>query len=344
MNPKQEPTMSDKQNTPPPHAMPQGGYYMPMPEDDEIDLLELWQTLWRSKGLIVGVATLCTLVALVVALVMTPVYRAEVLVAPAGDEGGGGLAAQYGGLASMVGISLPGGGGGGVDTAIATLKSRQFIGTFIADENLKPALFAKAWDAEAGAWQAQDSGFAWLGELKASLLPAPPARVSGEPLAPNEPSSWEAYEAFSELLSVGQDKKTGLVTLGIEWADPGQAAAWANALVVRVNAELRARAVAESERSIAYLREQLHKANLEELRLALANLIEEQIKGITFAKATEEYAFKIIDPAVVPERRIKPKRALMVVLGGVLGLMLGVMLVWVRKAIANARAGAEQRP
>jgi len=135
---------------------------------------------------------------------------------------------------------------------------------------------------------------------------------------------------------VGQDKKTGLVTLGIEWADPGQAAAWANALVVRVNAELRARAVAESERSIAYLREQLHKANLEELRLALANLI----KGITFAKATEEYAFKIIDPAVVPERRIKPKRALMVVLGGVLGLMLGCWaLCWYGSARPSPMPG-----
>jgi uncharacterized protein involved in exopolysaccharide biosynthesis len=43
--------------------------------------------------------------------------------------------------------------------------------------------------------------------------------------------------------------------------------------------------------------------------------------------------FKTLDPAVVPEEKAKPKRALIVVLGGILGGMLGVMLVLIRYAV-----------
>jgi uncharacterized protein involved in exopolysaccharide biosynthesis len=51
----------------------------------------------------------------------------------------------------------------------------------------------------------------------------------------------------------------------------------------------------------------------------------------------QEYVFKTLDPAVVPEEKAKPKRALIVVLGGILGGMLGVMLVLLRHALRRER-------
>jgi len=48
-------------------------------------------------------------------------------------------------------------------------------------------------------------------------------------------------------------------------------------------------------------------------------------------EATEEIAFHIIDTAVVPEEKIKPKRAMLVLLGGFVSLVLGTSLSFARE-------------
>jgi uncharacterized protein involved in exopolysaccharide biosynthesis len=48
-------------------------------------------------------------------------------------------------------------------------------------------------------------------------------------------------------------------------------------------------------------------------------LIEKQAQTITLAQVREQYAFSIIDPAVVPEKWDKPNKRLIVVLGTVTG-------------------------
>ena len=48
------------------------------------------------------------------------------------------------------------------------------------------------------------------------------------------------------------------------------------------------------------------------------------------ANVREEYAFKIIDPAVVPDMRSKPQRRKIVILGLLLGVVFGSLLVLVK--------------
>lgn len=118
---------------------------------------------------------------------------------------------------------------------------------------------------------------------------------------------WKANELFDERVrSVSTDKKTGLVTLAIEWKDPVQAADWANELVRRVNRQRQLEAIEEAENSIRYLKEQLGRTNSVEVQQAIYRLIETQTKSIMVAKARKDYAFKIIDPAVPPEKRPNP--------------------------------------
>ncbi|WP_306462760.1 GNVR domain-containing protein, partial [Klebsiella pneumoniae] len=72
------------------------------------------------------------------------------------------------------------------------------------------------------------------------------------------------------------------------------------------------------------------------IRTVLYKLIEEQAKTIMFAEVRDEYVFKTIDPALAPEEKAKPKRALICVLGTLLGGMLGVAIVLVRFAFRKA--------
>ena len=64
-------------------------------------------------------------------------------------------------------------------------------------------------------------------------------------------------------------------------------------------------------------------------------LIEEQTKNLMLAQVQDEFAFKIIDPAVVPEEKAGPKRALICVLAVLLGGMLGMGIVLIRFAFTK---------
>ena len=83
---------------------------MPQYADDEIDLRELFATLWRGKWIIILVTTVFAVVGVFYALSQPNIYQSSVLLAPAQDEGGAGVSGQLGGLASLAGISLGGGG------------------------------------------------------------------------------------------------------------------------------------------------------------------------------------------------------------------------------------------
>jgi len=57
--------------------------------DDEIDLAELFRALWQGRWLILGCGFLCTAIAVMVALWLPNIYRAEALLAPSAEQQGG---------------------------------------------------------------------------------------------------------------------------------------------------------------------------------------------------------------------------------------------------------------
>ena len=54
----------------------------------------------------------------------------------------------------------------------------------------------------------------------------------------NRPSKRQ-LKIFKSILSVDEDKKSGLISLSISWKDPEVAAEWANDLVKQLNEQLR---------------------------------------------------------------------------------------------------------
>ena len=89
-----------------------------------------------------------------VALSLPNIYTASAILAPAESGGGGlsGLMKQYGGLASLAGVSLPGGDEGSrAQLGMQLMKSRAFIGDFVERRDILPELMAvESWDAGSG--------------------------------------------------------------------------------------------------------------------------------------------------------------------------------------------------
>lgn len=263
-------------------------------DDDELDLRELVLKLWARRGLIFLCTAIGAVAAIIYALLATPVFRAEALLSVREDEQRSALATaagQLGGLADLSGLSIPGSKDKAV--AVATLKSRALIEQFITERKLVDVLL----DADG-----------ILGAKK-------------------PPTVWEAHRKFvMRMFQVSEDRKTGLVTVAIEWKDPQQATDWVTDIVARTDAHLRRSAIEESEKNLAYLEAQAKGTNVIEIRQALFRLAETEIKKLMLAKGAGEYVFKTVDPARVPERKIRPKRALIAVAGTLVGGMLGVFL------------------
>ena len=120
------------------------------PADDEIDLLELIRVLWDGKLQIIMVTAIAAITSVFVSLSMPNIYHAQALLAPANDEGGGlsRMAGQFGGLAALAGVSLPGGGADRTALALEVLKSRKFVREFTGKHKIAPQLLAAdSWDA-----------------------------------------------------------------------------------------------------------------------------------------------------------------------------------------------------
>lgn len=293
-----------------------------MQDGDTIDSAEVMARIRAKKWWVIGCVLVFTAGFTAVAFLMTPIYRASALLIPANtNQSAGGLGglAQLGGIASLAGINVTA-KGSVTEEALAVLKSREFTEKFIADKNLMPQIFRRKWDAATGRWK-------------------------GEPPTPNK-----AYRYFNEKIrSVDQDKKTGLVTLQIDWRDRNEAAAWANELVQRLNQEMRERAIREADASLGFLSKELASTSEVVAREAIGHLMESQIKQRMIADVTQEYVFRTVDRAMAPDadNPVRPQKAAMIAAGPTLGLVVGVLIVLVtggsrRPAPALAGRGGER--
>jgi uncharacterized protein involved in exopolysaccharide biosynthesis len=279
--------------------------------DVQINLRELWNILWGGKWLIIAVTTVFALSSVAYALLATEWYRSDVLLAPTDTRSTQSLGGQLGGLAALAGVTTS-----GADNAepLAVLKSREFIRTFIEEYELMPVLFADQWDSSRGAWFLRNYEEA--------------------------PDTREAVKYFQEdILKVQEDRDTGLVNVAVQWKDPELAAEWAATLVQRLNDRLRARALREAETNVAYLQAELGATSVVTLQQSIGRLLESELQKLMLARGSEEFAFKVLDPAEVPQEPVRPRRALIIILGTILGGMLSVLGVFV---LSVARAGVDE--
>lgn len=294
--------------------------------DDEIDLRILFSVIWQGKWLIIAITALFAVASVVYAINQPNIYKSEALLAPAEQEGSGGLAGlagQFGGLASLAGVNLGGGSSNKAQLAIEVLKSRQFTSDFIQKHNILTDLMAaESWDMQTNTviydseiFDAENNK--WVREVKAPFKP--------------KPSMQEAYKEFSEILSASTDKETGMVKIAVEHVSPYVAKQWVSWLIQDINQTMKERDVQEAIKSTDFLTQQLEQTKIADIRAVLYKLVEEQTKTIMFAKVRDEYVFKTIDAALVPEEKFKPSRALIVILGTLLGGILSVLCLLIKE-------------
>lgn len=271
---------------------------------ESLGIVGLLGLLLRKRWWIVAMVAVGATLGLLFAFFTQPVYRATALLLPVVPEGGDrslGLG-DLGALATIAGVSM-GRNNNSTEEALAVFRSRRFTDAYISEKGLAALFFPEKWDPATGKWRVHTN---------------------------NQPTVATAYEYFdNRVRTISRDTSTGMVTLRIDWFDPHQAATWTNDLVRRINVEMRRRAVDKANASLKFLRAEVQGTVDVGTREAIYRLIEGQVKQRMLANVTEEFAFRIVDPAVVPDldQPVRPKRSLVVALGLFGGFVVGVLVV-----------------
>ncbi len=285
-------------------------YPNPTHHKDEIRIKDLVELLlhyrYRVMSFVVGV----TVVVGIASFLIPKEYDAAVIISPVTNTsdksfGGSGAGGALGGLAALAGMSF--GSDSKKAESVATLQSQALSGRYIRENNLLPILYSDKWDARAGKWMVTD-----------------PEKV---------PTLWKAIQNFNKhVRTITTDTKTGLVTLTVRWNDPRVAAKWANGLVKLTNDYEREAALVESDRNIAYLTQQAAATDVVGIKQAVYNLLQSEINKSMIARGTDEYAFKVIDPALVSEMAAFPQKKIWVLTAFFGSLILAIFFAFCRIA------------
>lgn len=298
--------------------------------DDEIDLRELFAVLWNGKWWILAISLLFAVGSIAYALTQPDIYTADVTLAPTtGEDGGnlGKLSRQFGGLANMAGINLGSGTANKTVIAKEVLKSRAFLADFIHRHQLAvPLMATESWNKQSQTWVInQDIYNPETGQWQ----------LNEDTQRSFKPTDWDLVKAFREKMKVNESAETGMLTISFSSQSPSAARDWLTLLVRDINEHMRAEDVASAERSIGYLEEKLEETSVAGMQQVFYQLIEQETRTVMLANAQKEYVFTTVDPAVAPQDKSEPKRALIVIVGTMLGGMLAVFIVFVRAFLKN---------
>ncbi len=167
-------------------------------QDDEINLLEYWNVIWRRKFIIVALCTVSVIATGVMSFQSPKYYKSETVIISSSSEAGGlGAALSSSPLAGMLGgagIQTP------ADKIMVVLKSRTTAESVIRRFDLLKIFYDKQWDASKNSWKNPDK----------------------------TPYMADAVNMLNMSVAKFIKGKEGSITITVEWTDPKLAADIAN--------------------------------------------------------------------------------------------------------------------
>jgi len=293
--------------------------------EKEIDLSEIFSILWNGKILITGVTSLFSILAVTYSLSLPNIYQSKAMLSSVNDSNNGSLnqAMQgYSGLASLAGINLSNSSSSKSVIAIEKLKTLSFFEKNILPNIFLPDLMAlESWDADTNNIIYNKEIFnnetqAWVRQAKYPLTQIPSAQ--------------ESHKAFMGHLNTFKDVDTGFFTITIKHQSPHIAKAWTELIIEQLNHFFREKDKIESQAAMNYLNFQMLETSFSEIKLVIAQLLQQKMQQLTLIEASEFYVFDYIDPPVVMETKSEPNRSLLCILGAFMGAILGILIVLAR--------------
>ena len=304
--------------------------YPPYVEEDEIDLRELFSTIWHNKWKLFFISLLMTSLAVIYAIVTPNSYTSKTILIMK-EQGkpsiGGGAAA----LASLAGVNL-GGGSGGLDIASLfknLIEDYSFNKQIIQKHHLLNRLDPKNMEKQ--------MVYVLNGKDMAEDIKSIFKSDSKEEKTVDE-IIFETYKKLKKsILSVSTDKESGAITLSATLEDRFLAKDLVQIYLKEMSEYARRLDMREIREQEVYYNNELAKADSLELKQKLADLLSALTQKKVLSQAGEYYMVKQLTPPEVAyiKDKTKPKRALIVIVAFITSIILGIFFIFFKEFLKN---------
>jgi len=266
---------------------------------DEINLLDYLKVIWKNKIFVTAVVVVVVAATTAVSLFMTPIYEAKAVISPATAKPAepSGITA----IASQFGIASP--ASSNMSEITNLLKSNILRERILTKYSLFPVLF------------------------------------SGEPVKwkSEEEKMWAGIRFLETAIRVNPVQKDNMIQITADFKDPRVARDLAGYALAELTEYMSSEARRVAETNKKYLESQLDKTADPFIKAKLYSLIAQQIETSMMAEVKENFAFKIVDPPRVPDKKVRPKRMQMVMISFFVSLFLGIFAAFGKEYVAKAR-------
>jgi LPS O-antigen subunit length determinant protein (WzzB/FepE family) len=288
----------------------------PIVEEDEIDLRELFATIWKHKVFIAIFVFIATSLAIIYALSKPNEYKISTILAPQEASKSvslGGLAS----LAGMAGINIGGSSGVTPDVAFEELINNY---TFMKEFIIKRKIDKKLLDSN----------------LQKDYIFALNYDGVYKYLHSNKKSDKEInfysniYKPLVDNLNISTDKKTGLIN--VSFTHPNRKFAYyvLNSFLEDGTKFLINKNLQDINLQINKYQKELAKTNNIELKSELAKLVSSLIKQKVYINSSKYYKVKVVTDPYIPDvkDKAKPKRGLIIIVAFITSFILAIFLVF----------------
>lgn len=317
--------------------------------DDQIDILEYWGIIWKRRKMIVILTVVIVIATAITSLFMKDIYEAKAVISPVSSYGSGGklssLASQLGGFAGVAGEVMPG--------SSSTAEIVEYLNSYVLREkvimnySLLPILFPDEWDEEKKAWKEPKEiifitkALSVLKSVKKAIKPGKTKKI--DEAGNVGPTIWDGLRSLDDIVFISSDKKSNTITISVNIDDPQNAANIVSYLITALNDHMSGESRRVAEANKKHLEEQLSRAYDPIIRQKIYTLLSQQVETALMSEVKENFAFKVIDPPKPPDKKIKPKRSLIVVVGFAMSVSIGIITAFIQDYIEKNRGIATMK-
>jgi uncharacterized protein involved in exopolysaccharide biosynthesis len=288
-------------------------------EEDEIDLRELFATIVKGKKIIIFLTIFVVALSFIYVLKLPNVYKSEAVLIPTESKssGLGGLS----GLAAMAGVSI-GGSGGSMSPDVAfnsLLNNYEFMKKFVL-ENQFDKYYSNT-DIDKNYVFAL--GYRGVYDF---FKKTPNEEKKGN----QDQEIFNIIKTIKSNMSIGSDKKTGLITVTYSDSDREFPPRVIDAFLKDASAYLVKNNLRIINRKLGYFQKELLKAEGFELRQSISSMISGILQEKVMMKSKKYYQCDVLTdayPAYIKDKT-KPKRSLILVVSFITSIILGIFLVF----------------
>ena len=297
-------------------------------ENDEIDLREIFLSLWRGKWFIV----FCLLIAIIAASAYLRnadrLYTVNYIFRPTSSDEIAPTFSGLGGIASLAGITLPTSSSSDFSTYKFLIISEEVAAFLLKDKEIVKEIFKNEWNKNSNSFEQPELNT--LGKLSTNLK----TMLAGkEKIGYVRPNAARLSKWFQENITITSNRETGFLTLSSETNSPDLIKSIMIKVTDTTDSLLKDRYIATAEEMMLFYQTQLSKARAREHREALAKLIAQEDQKLMLASKGDYFVAEPITAPSVSLYPTSPKSTLILALAIVLGAFIGSALVLLRKAM-----------